>query len=85
MAAAEAVVRFRHTLGDVGPFPFPLSSTISDLKAKLFEAWPTGEISQPSYPTLSDSCRAPESSPCFQGGQRSCALGNGAAGLLIAA
>ncbi|KAL4424544.1 hypothetical protein ABPG77_010124 [Micractinium sp. CCAP 211/92] len=41
MGAAEATVRFRHTLGDVGPFPFPLSSPIGDLKAKLLEAWPT--------------------------------------------
>lgn len=55
MTAAEAAVRFRHTLGDVGPFQFPLSSPIGDLKAKLFEAWPTGE----SLPCPANWCGIP--------------------------
>ena len=43
MAQADTVpVRFRHTAGDVGPFPFGRATLVSALKDALLDAWPSG-------------------------------------------
>ena len=39
-----AQVRFRHTLGDLGPFQFSRASLIGALKDKLLQEWPTGKL-----------------------------------------
>lgn len=39
-----AEVRFRHTLGDVGPFQFSRASLIGALKDKLLQEWPSGML-----------------------------------------
>lgn len=36
-------MRFRHTGGDVGPFRFPASSNVQDMRERLFQEWPKGE------------------------------------------
>lgn len=43
-AAAEDSIslRFRHTLGDIGPFQVEPSSSIQSVKEELFSRWPTG-------------------------------------------
>lgn len=38
--SGELTCRFRHVSGDLGPFRFPLSSNVQDLKERLFREWP---------------------------------------------
>lgn len=33
-------VRFRHVCGDIGPFLFPSSANVQDLREKLCQEWP---------------------------------------------
>jgi hypothetical protein len=42
MAADSVQLRFRSTLGDIGPFPFNDSVLIQAVKEKLLAEWPTG-------------------------------------------
>lgn len=39
----EHSIRFRHTLGDIGPFQFDSASSIQSVKDALFDRWPTGD------------------------------------------
>jgi hypothetical protein len=39
----EIEVKFRHVSGDIGPLKVPGSSSILQVKEKLFAAWPKGE------------------------------------------
>jgi len=39
MAGESIQIRFRHTSGDVGPFGFPPSSTILNLKERVCKEW----------------------------------------------
>jgi len=34
-------LRFRHQAGDLGPFPFPDTTSIQEVKEKVLAAWPT--------------------------------------------
>lgn len=45
MENEELQIRFRHTLGDVGPISFADSSSIASVKEIVFGRWPTGELS----------------------------------------
>jgi hypothetical protein len=38
----ELQIRFRHTLGDIGPFSFEDNSTVQSVKELVFSKWPTG-------------------------------------------
>lgn len=42
MAAQSYDLRFRHINGDIGPIQFPLAASVSDVKLKLWQDWPTG-------------------------------------------
>lgn len=39
-AGGATVLRFRHTLGDIGPLEFGSSSSIKAVKESLFRQWP---------------------------------------------
>lgn len=48
-------IRFRHTLGDIGPFQFEPSSSIQTVKDSLFTRWPTdGPLSKESPSSAAD-------------------------------
>ena len=34
-------LRFRHAAGDLGPFPFPDTASVQEVKEKVLSAWPT--------------------------------------------
>lgn len=42
--AEEVSVRFRHTLGDIGPFQLATSSSVQSVKDIVFQGWPTGVL-----------------------------------------
>ncbi|KAL6772123.1 FAP287 [Auxenochlorella protothecoides x Auxenochlorella symbiontica] len=47
MAAQSYDLRFRHINGDIGPIQFPLAASVSDVKLKLWQDWPTdGPVSR---------------------------------------
>lgn len=35
-------LRFRHTLGDIGPFQVDTGASIANVKDELFSRWPAG-------------------------------------------
>jgi hypothetical protein len=41
-AGDVTVLRFRHTLGDIGPLEFDNSTGVQSVKETLFSQWPTG-------------------------------------------
>lgn len=41
-ADAELQIKFRHVLGDVGPFNFDDKATIQSVKETIFNKWPAG-------------------------------------------
>lgn len=52
-------LKLRHTSGDAGPFSFPLSHTILQVKEAIYAQWPSGESAvspcpppHPHYPQL---------------------------------
>jgi hypothetical protein len=59
--AAEYTIRFRHTLGDIGPFQFESTSSVQSVKEELFSRWPAGRPSHPVLHTPLDSSSAQRS------------------------
>ena len=43
-AGSSYSVRFRHTQGDVGPLQFAPSTSVGELKERLYREWPSGEL-----------------------------------------
>lgn len=41
-AEAELQIKFRHVLGDVGPFAFQDSASIQSVKETIYTRWPSG-------------------------------------------
>lgn len=41
-ADTELSIKFRHVLGDVGPFNFSDTATIQNVKETIFNRWPSG-------------------------------------------
>lgn len=41
-ADSELQIKFRHVLGDVGPFSFNDTATIQSVKETIFTRWPSG-------------------------------------------
>jgi hypothetical protein len=53
--AAEYTIRFRHTLGDIGPFQFESTSSVQSVKEELFSRWPAeGPLSKESPTSAAD-------------------------------
>ena len=44
MVNHDVKIRFRHSSGDMGPFFFAPGCKVKDLKERLYQEWPTGEV-----------------------------------------
>jgi hypothetical protein len=55
MAEDSISLRFRHTLGDIGPFQVEPASSIASVKEELFTRWPTeGPLSKENPTSAAD-------------------------------
>ena len=61
MESQEYSIRFRHTLGDLGPFQFDPSTNIQSVKDQLFSGWPSGEAQGGGWQTAA-AAAAPQHS-----------------------
>lgn len=48
-------MRFRHTLGDLGPFAFARNETVLRVKSRVFDQWPTeGSLAKDAPSSVAD-------------------------------